>query len=323
MNQKPHISEALCHLRFGITGAALVIGMCAVVQLLVFAFVHFTDVRWMEVEETPDQQQLSVVAADSEADQVVEGKKTLQEKQAAEHQVAQTTRVHTKWHFALLHFNTVASTGGVIAGITFGLLLMLGVVVAGGASVPGIEKVVSSCTWGLALGLMCVPWADTLTTMQFPGLFAGYEHLLELSAAAQAGTGSSAVLYATFFALPVFAIVSVVMITLRFRAGVELGIMVTNVSELDEMLDREMTTVAGKGVGLTGSPRTIGALNRAVGEQPVHAGAEAGRGENEPVPQKPAPAKKTKVAKKGRAWVSENDRRVGDPSPGDPLKRPI
>ena len=94
-------------------------------------------------------------------------------------------------------------------------------------------------------------------------------------------------------------------------------------SELNEMLDREMTSVAGKGVRATGSPRTIGALNQAVGAQPVHTGAGAERGESHSKPPTLARATTSKVSKEGRGWVSDNDRRVGEPNPGDPLKRPI
>src|SRR5690606_25613394 len=60
---KPHVSAALAHLRHGITACALVVVAAAVVQMLVFGFVHFTQVRFEEPKREVTAQPLSVVAA--------------------------------------------------------------------------------------------------------------------------------------------------------------------------------------------------------------------------------------------------------------------
>jgi hypothetical protein len=57
------------------------------------------------------------------------------------------------------------------------------------------------------------------------------------------------------------------MICIWFRAGVERGVIVTTISELDEALEREMLEIRRRGVGNNG-PRAVGALNRALGDTP-------------------------------------------------------
>src|SRR5688572_1213761 len=45
---KPHVSPALAHLRHGVTTCALALAFFATLQMLVFGFVHFTEVRWVD-----------------------------------------------------------------------------------------------------------------------------------------------------------------------------------------------------------------------------------------------------------------------------------
>ncbi len=57
----------------------------------------------------------------------------------------------------------------------------LGSIVAGGASVPGVEKAVSACMWGLGLCLLALPRQDVFNSMPFAGVFTGYTGMVAAS----------------------------------------------------------------------------------------------------------------------------------------------
>ena len=59
------------------------------------------------------------------------------------------------------------------------------------------------------------------------------------------------------------AIAGLAAAVIRFRVGVEHGVIVTNVSQLDEKLESE---IRGMKMGQLSSPRSVGALNTAIGD---------------------------------------------------------
>ena len=59
---KPHVSAALAQLRHGVTICAMIVGLCAVVQMLVCGFVHFTKVRWAPARHEVSALSFTVVA---------------------------------------------------------------------------------------------------------------------------------------------------------------------------------------------------------------------------------------------------------------------
>ncbi len=317
---KPHVSKALSQLRYSVAIAALTVATCATLQLLVFGFSHFTNVRWEQAKPENLVRELTVVPA-TEADRTATGSEApatgadvfsergRKVRKIADIEAMEAMRVPSRWDAVLNQFSILASVGGVISAITLSVLLMLGVVIAGGGCVPGVEKTVNAATWAVVLGLVCVPWRDVMPSVPFSGAFGRYEDLTAASDAVNAGRGDALALYAGYLFLPTTAIAVALLVWFHFREGVDRGIIVTSISDLELTVEREMERVRTRGVVSHVGPRSTGALNMAIGERPV-------------VPSAPPLA----VASGGdpsRPKGLATDRRIGETDPGDPLKRPI
>ena len=270
---KPHVSAALVQLQRTITTAAMVVFACATVQLLVFGFVHFTQVRYAATQV--GSQSLSVVG--SAPPPVVAGPRDREqlatsagsEQATAEPVAAPTTaRPLSKWDPALHMASDAAVTIGVISTFALMALTLLGVAVAAGNSTPGVEKAVSAGGWALILSFSCIPWSDVFASVPFAGVFGSYSNLTWMSQSVDLGTGSTLELISMYLLAPVAVMAASLLILSRFRAGVAEGVIVTSVNELDERLEREMATIRNRGVQAANTPRTVGALNRAIGERP-------------------------------------------------------
>ena len=310
------------HLRHGVTATALALALSAIVQMLVFGFVHFTEIRWAEA---PPPQASSVPYA------VVSGQNAAGSVAAvrpAGAPNAPALEIRARPHLssadsALRVTSDLAVTCGTFAAVLLAFFCTIGAVVAGGGAVPGVGRAVSACMWSSFVAAACVPWSSILPTIPYSGVFGPYSVMTEMSGAASAGEGSTLLLMVHFFMLPMAAMAATFLVLYRFRTGIAEGIIVTSVSELDERLEREMATIRSRGLDIAGGARTVGALNHAIGEHSV-AGAD-------PVP-KPIPfaesasLRKTgtapAVSRNGRDWINKG-RRFGETDPGDPLKRPI
>ena len=284
MQPKQHVSAAIAHLRFHVAILCTMVALAVLVQMMVFGFVHFTDARWENAEDTSDAakaQQLSVVSttaqpASDPGDDVVgasaesraqtHGRKTttLEELEAQKNVV-----MLSKWHFVMKQYSDLAVTIGVVAALGLAVLTFLGVVIGGGASVPGVEKAVTACTWSLMLALLALPWHDVFTSMPFGGLFGGFDRMVSASDAVSAGQGSSFMLFAMHVLMPMVGLGIAVLVATRFWAGVSRGVIVRSVSELDRAIDQEISGIRTRGVSSNLGPRAVGVLNRAVGDQPA------------------------------------------------------
>lgn len=282
MQPKQHVSAAIAHLRFHVAILCTMIALAVLVQMMVFGFVHFTDARWESAQDASDgakKQQLSVVSATAQpaaspSDDVAAesaeprvqtlGRKstTLEELEAQKNAV-----VLSKWHFVMKQYSDLAVTIGVVAALGLAVLTFLGVVVGGGASVPGVEKAVTACTWSLVLALLALPWSDVFSSMPYAGLFGGFERMVSGSEAVSAGAGSSFMLFAMHVLMPMAGLGIALLVATRFWAGVSRGVIVTSVSELDRAIDQEISGIRARGVSSNMGPRAVGVLNRAVGDQ--------------------------------------------------------
>lgn len=284
MNPTPHASPALRQLRVYVSLAALAVGLSAGAHLLVFGFVRFTQVRWTEIVQEGGE--LSVVAAPdgSPARDVASGRSSEAHTpsgargtagwtgkaaaDAARLESAAPARVELvlgRWDRVLREFCNLATTAGVIGSVSLGLLVVLGVVIAGGGAVPGVEKTVNAAVWAVALMALALPWRDVLPSVPFSGIFVGYRELVATCEPTPKASASPLEIYATHLVMPLVAIAVASVIALRFREGVERGIIVTSVNELDEELDREMARIRSRGVTSNVGARSVGALNQAIG----------------------------------------------------------
>jgi hypothetical protein len=328
---KPHISPALAHLRHGVTAMSLLVALCAAVQMLVFGFVHFTEVRWVESTAPAQVAPLKVVSSQlAPAGGVAAAREGAPVPSITPVAVVGPERARQLGNADAL-LNTVsdlAVSAGVICAGLLGLYSMLGVVIAAGASVPGVHMATSGAMWAAAVVAACFPWHSFLSTVPFAGVFGPYSTMTALSDAIDLGRGSSVSILCQYLLMPIAAMCGSFLVLYRFRAGIAEGIIVTSVSELDERLEREMASIRNRGVEINPSARAVAALNHAIGEAPVPVAPAvpvAAAAEASPPLRRiavPAPAAAAAGASSGRNWLNR-ERRMGQTDPGDPLKRPI
>lgn len=307
---------------------ALFVFACAAAQLLVFGFVHFTQVRYA-ANSPSNVQSLSVVGAAPAP--VVAGPRreaaapaaaTESPAESADSVVPIAPRALSMWDPALHMASDSAVTIGVISTFSLMALTLLGVAVAAGNATPGVERATSAFAWSLVLGLSCVPWSDIFTSVPFPGVFGGYTTMTWLSHSVDAGAGSVMELFCLYLVAPLAVMGGSLLILYRFRAGVADGVIVTSVSELDERIERELTSIRNRGVQAAGVPRAVAALNRAIGDRPSEQPL-AGVAATTPETHRTGAAHPPKV---GRSWGPVHDRpAIAPPSDGsdDDVRRPI
>lgn len=294
---RPHVSGALVQLRTTVTWSALGVILAAVIQMLAFGFVHFTDVRWTVLETPPAAQQLTVVTPDEAR---ARGERPGRAARGARQVQTEPTKVLSRWDGTLRTFTDASASIGLISAATLWIAVGLGVVVAGGGSVPGVEQTVRASTWTTVLGLSAIPLIVHLPGLPLNGTFVSYETLLNASEGSQRLDTVS--LLASHLALPLVGAVLAGYALLCFREGVEAGVIVKSVSELDRKLDKELETIRAGAVTSNHGQRSIGVVDRPIGESDV-------------APNAP----------KSRSWVSDRDRDrgLGESSPGNPLRRPM
>lgn len=281
MAGKPHVSAAIVQLRWWISAAAGLLCLCLGAQLLIFGFTHYTDVRWTVIKPDAKDRPLVVIDGPAASATPIEGPVRVSAQEARAKAVRgaaqgeshaakpdiDVNRVLTGTDRVMRVASELATTLGIVSVVSLVVLTALGVVVAGGASVPGVEKAVTSCAWSCILALLCVPLRDALPSLPFPGILAGYDALTGASEAASAGQRGEGALLGLYVLLPLVALVGSAMVRIWFNDGVERGVIFTSVSEIDEAVDKEMATISARGVQ-AGVPRAMGALHRAMGDEP-------------------------------------------------------
>lgn len=290
---RPHVSAAIVQLRMTVTWSALAVILASVIQMLSFCFVHFTDVRWTTLETPPAAQQLTVVSPETGV------AKAGRAARAGRQVVYEPTRVLSRWDGTLRTFSDASASIGLIAAATLWISVLLGAVVAGGGSIPGVESVIRAATWSTVLGLSAIPLIVHLPGLPLHGTFVSYQTML--GAAEGAEQLAPVALLASHLALPLIGAVLAGYTLLCFREGVEAGVIVRSVSELDRKLDKELESIRSSGISSHHGQRVVGVVDRPLGES--------------------GPSESTTA--KSRSWVSDRDRGLGESSPGNPLRRPM
>lgn len=278
----PHVSVALQHQRGGIAIAAGVLVVCLLAQTLVWAMTHFTDMHVTKLEAPASTNAPVVVDSSnrraSATAQAGEGTDTIEPVDA--------NTVPSEASVLLPRVSKLVQTAGLLAAFVLVALTWQGVVVAGGASLPGVHGTVAASTWSLLILALCAPNAGLLPVFPNSGVFVPHPELLEQSLLVRDGSDramSGLTYFGWFLLLPMAMVVATSALALRFWSAVDAGIIATSVSQLDEKLERE---IRARKLGELASPRAVGALNQAMGNpEPVPAPKLAAGAESQSQPQ--------------------------------------
>lgn len=297
---RPHISAALQHMRRGVTLAGVALCLALIAQVVVWGCVHFMDLRTQVVTPGSGTAALTVVVRDGAGTQtraapanpappankvgrsLVDGGGGAPTNSSASApappEVAPETVnpniVKSQGDLVLSRFAAIVQTIGVFAAVALFVLMLQGVVIAGGASVPGVELAVTAGLWSLVITALCVPLTGLIPGSGFPGVFASYQTICVHADAyrldAPTALGAPGY-YGLFLLLPVLVGLGTAACVVRFRAGVEEGVIVTSVTQFDERIEKE---IRSNKWGALSTPRAMGALNRAMGDRSATAPAE-------------------------------------------------
>lgn len=356
----PHVSPALRHLRFGVTASAAMLSIAIVLQVLIWCFVHFTDLRQARPQRDEARQAVPVVVTSPSSTKAGRGssgggsapasslidephaKSEPNPVQPTPAQVLGATPAPAPVMNAndrlLLAVANLVQTIGIIAAIMLVVLMMQAVMVASGGGIPGVEMVVTAATWGLVIALLALPLRAFLPGASFPGVFIPYADLTSIVDAYRANAGGSPgdfEYFARFLLLPFALLLGLGALVLRYRAGVAAGIIVTSLNQLDEKLEQEIRAMK---LGQLQASRAVGALNQAIGAAPVYDPASGLQIMQHPqavaamppmpssvpagfVPQ-PAPSVPQAAAPSDPNAAARARSMAGQPA-GQPLRRPI
>lgn len=276
MSTQTHTAAALSRLRRGVLLCASGLFIAALIQLFVFGFVHFTDMRYQTLKSPTRSEHRAVIVTPTATAGVREGLQPAQPQPEAQPELAvqsvasnvpDLNRVASSFDVILMRFSQGAVVVGVFSAVGLAVLTLLGAIVAGGASVPGVEKAVSACMWGLGLCLLALPWQDVFSSMPFAGVFTGYASMVSASE----GTTGSFQLLLLFVGIPAAAMAGAMVAATRFGSGVEVGILAGRQAPPMDAIDSAMAATRAN----LSSNRQVGAVhNSFLPATPPSAGPE-------------------------------------------------
>lgn len=297
-------SPALLALRRGAVFSAMVAALAILAQTLVFAFVHYTEIRFeMPGEKTPSHTALTVVEArphkpidpatvDSEASE---------------------PRKIAKSDGVLAAVSNTASGIGVIALAVLLAQCWMSTAIVAGAGVIGMQRAVRAATIVTALFVMALPWSSAIPSTPIWGVFCGYQPLVNASGAASEGSRNEFAILTIHAILPVAIVGLLVWAVFNLSVGVSAGI---TQSTIDPVIEAEIAAVQQHGAGSLYAARSAGDLQRLAPTAPLASPIRIA-GDNE---ADRAMAELEKLA--GRKRRSDGDEPLR-PTGTDPLRRPI
>lgn len=262
MHVPQHVAPALMRLGGGVMVSSIFVAACLVVQMLVFGFVHFTNVRFEAAPADVDQEPLKVVSPKPADPAEVAGRKPnipIAKTPAA----ALEPRVPSRWDGVLRNFGDTGAWIGAVSCLCLFSQLGLSVAIAGGAAAPGVDRVVSAFNWGTLVVLGSMPLQALFPSFPTVGVFTSYEVMAAASERTEGGSDVSLII--SIVAIPFVALFALVYANLRLRAGIHAGILVNSVSQLDERIEEELRRVRSEGVGSNIGPRAVGVIGAPLG----------------------------------------------------------
>lgn len=262
-------AAALKELRTAVTFCCWALGVALLAQTVVWSLLTFTDLRYRVVE----------AAARPEAATEVLGAEELRRQAVRETGDGQNDAgrapidINRQYSGADTVFRTVTGISiatGTMAAVTLLPLLGLAVLLAAGAATPGVNRAAGAFVWAVVLVMLTLPLSHLFANVPFDGLFASYAAMsadVEMSRGNpmpghDSATDGGVLFYGRYCLLPVMCLAGIAATGLRFRAGIEAGVIPAENFQLDPELEREVSRI--KTGSLIGGGRVIGALQSAL-----------------------------------------------------------
>lgn len=263
------VALALAKIRTGVFTCCWIIGLGLIAQMIIWSLITFTEMRFQLVAATasansvviqpetePKLQLFSTNAADFAAHRAADGPPP------------DPNRIFSAADRVFRAITILSGAAITLAVVGLFTLLALGVVVAAGGSVPGVEKTVSAFGWMLVLAMMILHLDPLVRAAGFDGALINYDVLATEVEAGRAASPTALfiggpVFYARYFALPLAAVIGAALVGLRFNSGVEAARLPKESRKLDPRLEKEAANMSATSLYAAG--RSSGALTRVVG----------------------------------------------------------
>ncbi len=256
------ISIALTRLRSGVGFCCWVAALSLLTQVLVFGVAAFLDLRHQVLEQQGSPATVvSAAAAAREQPLTSSDAQPLESPAEAKSESPDAVNpnvVLTKQDFVMGRISTLALTAGSISIVLLLPMIMVGVMLSASSATPGVERVVSSFMWSLAVALFVLPLGSQFGLPWDYGGLAPYEYMTQnVDRQMIDGRWGEPTFHARFAGLPLFCLLGVGFVGFRFSHGVAAGILPKEDMRIDPVLEKEAANV--KPGSLIGG-RTAGAL---------------------------------------------------------------
>ncbi len=269
MSVQTHVSEALASLRGWVGLAAAALAACLIAHALAFGFTFATDVRTEELRPSVSSAPLEVVRAGSTT--------RAANPPTYNSDGVDVNRARSAADFRIGALVTVSVRVGSVAAVGLAAMTLLGVAIAGGGNVPGVNRAAQAAFFATALCVCSLPWGGVFGQVGLPGLLADDASMTSARAMHDAGRVGGFSLLAQFVAAPLLGAGVCALVVFWFRDGVERGVIMRSISQFDQAVNEELRDIQRRGVA-SSAPRTLGALNRALGDDKVDQSPTTGFG---------------------------------------------
>jgi hypothetical protein len=264
-----NFNSAFKDLRTAVSFCCWAIGLSLFAQAVVWSLLTFTDIRYRELEAAARPEQASAVMSAEEIRRTTV-RETGDGQIDAEIAAVDVNRQFSRAEPILRAVTGISIAIGTLAAAALLPLIGLAVCVGAGSATPGVNIAVASFVWAVILVVLAMPLSQIFENVPFNGLFASYAAIasdVEISRGTAppneaSVTDGGLLFYGRYCVLPLASVIAIAAIGLRFRAGVEAGLLPGESLRLDPELEKEVAKV--KAGSLHSGGRVMGALESAL-----------------------------------------------------------
>lgn len=272
------VSMAFRRLRVGVISCCWIVGLALAAQMVVWSLATFTQLRYEVVEEkaeaplvvTPEQSRHRSLRNRGEGDIGLPSVVTSNATKEAGKPQTQARLVPSASDARFKRFFMIASGAGTLAAIALIMMVTFGSLLAVASGTHNADRTVSAYIWAVVLAAMVLPLGRMMNLPWQNGALTTYEHLTaaidhvspppdpnppnvtaalepestETEAAAEATMGETLTFYARFGLLPLTCIIGLIIVGVRFNAGVDAAIIPRESMRLDPTLEREASNIS-------------------------------------------------------------------------------